>query len=179
MTQYDAITQIAPELQPYLANADHIDVKTITGDVTLREFLAGTFSYYPGWLKSLYAIRWGFVRLLGMKQEGLPQTVHLRAEDISMTPGDKATFFTIEAASEDLFWLASAKESHLAAYLGVAREDLGNGRSRFHVITIVHYRQWTGPIYFNVIRPFHHLVVAKMMQAGVAYQSPDLVGDYA
>ncbi|NQY75258.1 MAG: DUF2867 domain-containing protein [Candidatus Margulisbacteria bacterium] len=26
---------------------------------------------------------------------------------------------------------------------------------------------WTGPIYFNLIRPIHHLVVTKMAKAGV------------
>jgi len=102
--------------------------------------------------------------------------VQLRPEDVSMTPGENAAFFTIDAAVEDEFYLASATESHLTAYLGVVREGLENGRSRFHVITIVHYHKWTGPLYFNVIRPFHHLVVAQMAQSGADYQVPELAG---
>jgi len=183
MKKIDPIIQAVPDLQPFLAGADHIDVKVVEGDVTLREFLAGMFSYYPGWLKFLYRVRWGFVRLLGMKQEGIPQTVQLRPEDVSMIPGENAAFFTIDAASEDKFYVASASESHLTAYLGVVREPVDNDhfdklsdrRSRFHVITIVHYHKWTGPLYFNVIRPFHHLVVAKMAQSGAVYHTPDLV----
>jgi hypothetical protein len=42
--------------------------------------------------------------------------------------------------------------------------------NRFLVVTIVHYRHWTGPVYFNVIRPFHHIVVWQMMKAGARYQ---------
>ena len=68
----------------------------------MRAFIAGLFSYMPWWLKALYGVRWAFVRLLGMKQEGVP---------------------------------------------------------------IVDYRHWTGPVYFNVIRPFHHLVVAAMLRS--------------
>jgi hypothetical protein len=183
MSTIDLIIQAVPELQPFLADADHIDVKVVEGNVTLREFLAGMFSYYPGWLKFLYRVRWGFVRLLGMKQEGIPRMVQLRPEDVSMMPGEKAAFFTIEAASEDAFWLAGAIESHLTAYLGVVREDvgdkLGNGRSLFHVITVVHYHKWTGPVYFNVIRPFHHLVVAQMAQFGTTYQKSELAAGKA
>jgi len=28
----------------------------------------------------------------------------------------------------------------------------------------VHYRSWAGPVYFNTIRPFHHIVVGSMMK---------------
>lgn len=35
-------------------------------------------------------------------------------------------------------------------------------------ITTVYYKHWTGPVYFNLIRPFHHLVVSRMAQYDVA-----------
>ena len=122
-----------------------------------------------GWIKNLYRIRWGFVRLLGMKQEGIPQSSHMRMQpsDVPMRAGEDATFFTVEMAEDGRFWIASTTESHLTAYLGVVVEPLAQG-NRFHVLTIVHYHNWTGPVYFNVIRPFHHIVVGKMAQAGVA-----------
>ena len=158
-----------PELTPLLEGANHVDIKVVEGDMSMREFIAGMFSYYPSWIKNLYRVRWGFVRLLGMKQEGIPQTSHMRMrpEDVSLIPGEKATFFTVEMAEDGRFWVAGASESHLDAYLGVVVEPLAKG-NRFHVITIVHYNNWTGPVYFNVIRPFHHLVVSKMAKAGVA-----------
>ena len=161
-----------PALAALVSEADHVDIKNADGNVSLREFIAGMFSYYPGWLKNLYRIRWGFVRLLGMKQKGLPQPVQMQPEDVSMIPGDKATFFTVTAAEDGRFWAASASESHLTAYLAVVMEPLAD-RNRFQVITIVQYHNWTGPVYFNVIRPFHHIVVRKMAQAGAGYRSDD------
>lgn len=168
-----------PELMPLLEGANHVDIKVVEGEMTMREFIAGMFSYYPSWIKNLYRVRWGFVRLLGMKQEGIPQSSHMRMrpEDVSLTPGEKATFFTVEMAEDGRFWVAGASESHLDAYLGVVVEPLAEG-NRFHVITIVHYNNWAGPVYFNVIRPFHHLVVSKMAKAGVANsQNLQIVGD--
>jgi hypothetical protein len=161
----DLITTV-PELQSLLANADHVDVKKISGPVSLREFLAGMLSYNPGWIKFLYAVRWGFVRLLGMKQSGIPQEIGVRPEEVAMTPGAKASFFTVKAASEDHYWAAGITEAHLTAHLAVVARPQAAG-NHFEVVTIVHYHKWTGPLYFNVIRPFHHLVVKKMAQAGV------------
>lgn len=174
MSKINALFQTVPELQPYTHNANHIDVYTTTGEATMREYLARAFSYEPGWMKFLYHLRGGFVRLLGMKQDGIPEFPELRPEDVSMTPGEKLVFFTVETASED-FWLASIKDTHLKANLGVVREEIGNGRSRFYFITIVHYLHWTGVVYFNVIRPFHYLVVAQMAKAAARYPKSETV----
>ena len=163
------IQQIAA-LTPLLAGADHIDVKTIEGDLSMREFIARMLSYQPGWITFLYQLRRVFVRLLGMKQQGIPRASALRAEDVSLTPGDSAYFFKVMAASPDHYWFAGATESHLTAKLGVVVEPLGTGRKRFYVVTVVHYHRWTGRVYFNVIRPLHHFVVGSMMKAAVKPQ---------
>jgi len=173
MTNTNTIVQTTPELQPFLPNADHVDVITAIGDVTMREFLAGTFSYNPGWLTFLYRVRGKFVRLLGMKQEGVPQFPEVRPEEVCMTPGENMAFFTVKTASEQV-WIAGIEDTHLSAELSVVKEAGENGRFRFHIVTIVHYHNWSGILYFNVIRPFHHLVVAKMAQAGANYQTSPL-----
>ena len=160
------IIQQTPAILSYAQNAHHIDVKQFEATITLREFLAGMFSYYPAWIKFLYRIRWGFVRVLGMKQEGIPQMHHIRPEDVNFTKGDKQAFFTVYDTQEEAHWLAGASESHLTAYLGVIAEPTGGQMTKFHVVTIVHHNRWTGRVYFNVIRPFHHVVVHKMGQAG-------------
>lgn len=154
--------------QPFLRDADHYDEKAIEGEQSLREFLAGFLSYYPAWIKGLYGIRAGFVRLLGMKQE-MPEggTPKLKPSDIHFEGGKPGTIFVVDAGHEDSHWIASASDKHLTAHIMVAVEPLGGARKRFHVGTVVHYHNWAGPVYFNVIRPFHHVVVSQMMKAGV------------
>jgi len=166
---HKAITSV-DAIKEALKEADHVDVKSIDGAVSMRTFIAGMLNYYPAWIKTLYRIRWGFVRLLGMKQQGIPDDIGMGPEDVPMTPGETATFFTVDSASEEHYWLVSISEAHLTAHLGVVVEPLTDGRNRFYTITIVHYNKWTGPVYFNVIRPFHHIVVGQMMQAGVKSQ---------
>ncbi|UCD31297.1 MAG: DUF2867 domain-containing protein [Desulfobacterales bacterium] len=45
---------------------------------------------------------------------------------------------------------------------------MDNHENRFYVMTTVFYKHWTGQVYFNLIRPFHHLVVARMAKSGLA-----------
>jgi hypothetical protein len=157
--------------QPYFDGADVIDLKSTEAEVTLREFLAGFLSYYPAWIQALYGVRAVFVRLLGMKQEGMPRGWQLRPEQVRFEVGGRCTIFIVEAAIEDDYWIGSASDSHLAAYLMIAAEPLVDGRTRFHVGTTIKYRNWAGPVYFAFVRPFHHLVVLAMMRAGVRARS--------
>lgn len=161
-----SIDQI-PEIAPLLEGADHVDIKVVEGAVTLRQFVAALFSYQPGWITFLYRVRAVFVRLLGMRQEGMPRPMKMRPEDVPMTPGGPAAFFTVVAAQEDRYLFAEVVDTHLTAKLGVVVAPLDHERRRFYVVTVVHYHKWTGPVYFNVIRPFHHLVVGRMARAGV------------
>jgi hypothetical protein len=127
----------------------------------LREFIANMMNYHPRWLSMLYRVRRFFVAMLGMRQDSIPASPGWRAEAVPMRAGHAASFFTVRAAEEDRFWIASAEERHLRAALCVVREA-----GLFSLVTIVHYRDWSGPIYFNAIRPFHHLVLARMARAG-------------
>jgi len=92
----------------------------------------------------------------------MPRPQHLRPEDIPMMPGSTASFFTVRHAEEEHVWVVAATDKHLEALLAVVAEPASGSRRRFHVVTLVHYRNWAGPVYFNVIRPFHHLVVGGM-----------------
>lgn len=155
------------ELQPLFDHANHIDVKTVKGDVSMREFIAGMLSYQPGWMTFLYGVRAVFVRTLGMRQAGIPTKTNLSPSQINMQPGQSAGFFKVRTAKEEAYWAVEAEDKHLKATLVVVIEPINPKLKRFYVITIVHYHHWTGPVYFNVIRPFHHLVVGQMAKAGV------------
>ncbi|GAB1420048.1 hypothetical protein MASR2M15_01240 [Anaerolineales bacterium] len=162
--------QSIPAIKQLLETANYVDIKEIDSQVNLRQFLAGCFNYYPSWMMFLYWIRGGFVRLLGMKQKGVPKAPHLTPEKIKLEAGRYLSFFKIETAEEDHFVITSADDKHLTAYLAVVvREE--NQHKHYEALTIVHYKHWTGPIYFNVIRPLHHLVAIKMLHAGANYQS--------
>ncbi|HEX2909132.1 MAG TPA: DUF2867 domain-containing protein [Phototrophicaceae bacterium] len=162
----NTFVQQFPGVAELLRDANHIDTQTVEGQISLRQFIAGTLSYQPRWVTGLYYIRWAFVRLLGMKQEGIPDHTRFSAADVPMIPGEYLGFFKVDAAQEDRYWVSSIEDQHLAAHLVAAVEPCGD-RYRFYATTIVHYRNWAGPIYFNAIRPFHLLLVALAVRSAV------------
>ena len=158
-----------PELAAYLDNADHVDVKTIEGDVSLRHFVAGMLSYDPWWIVLLYQLRTLRVAMLGLVKHETPAALpSLTPEKVPFEPGETASFFVVRAAKENAYWVSETPEDkHLTAFFGVVAAPSTSSLNRFHVFTSVRYLHWTGPVYFNIIRPFHHLVVSRMMKAGI------------
>jgi hypothetical protein len=155
-----------PELAPVLAGVDHVDVKVVESRASLREFLAAMLAYQPGWVTFLYGVRRVLVRFLGLRQPGVPHALRLTPAAVPMTPGRKLAFFQVQGAAEDRYWVGAAADKHLTGTLAVVAAPPGAGRRRFYVVTVVHYHNWAGPVYFTLIRPFHHLVVGRMAQAG-------------
>lgn len=155
-----------PELADLLPTADVVDVKTVTGSVTLREFTAGSLSYKTGWIKGLWAVRTMLAKALGLKSAETPAETRLRPEDISFTPGDPLSFFTVVRGVEQHYLLLEVSDTNLVAHLAIVTDEAFPVRE-FKVITLVHYRRKLGRLYFEAIRPFHHLVVNSMARAGV------------
>jgi len=168
----NTIAQI-PEIARLLKGSNYVDVKTIEGQTSLRQFIAAMLSYYPGWIVFLYRLRAILVKLLGLYKHPAPEALpELDTEDVSFMVDEAVTFFTVRLAEENHYWVGETPEDkHLRAYFAVVVESLEDNHKRFHVATIVYYKHWTGPVYFNLIRPFHHLVVGRMMRAGVAGNS--------
>lgn len=163
------IAAIVPNLYQLAQSCDHIDVKTYTGHGRMDQFLSGFLSYMPAWVKGLYGVRAVFVRLLGMRQQSIASAAfQLAPTQIPMQAGANANVFIVQAAAPESYWLASATDKHLTAYLCVIATPEKENSRQFHVITLVQYHHWTGPVYFNTIRPFHHVVVDQMARAGLA-----------
>jgi len=166
MSTHDVVRTI-PALAGLANGADRIHVKSVACGKTLREFLAAILSYMPGWMRFLFRVRGVFVRVLGARQDAIPLRLSLAPEDVSFVPGDEGGFFNVVSAEEERYWIGEAKDRILSGYLGVVVEPLEDGAKRFHIITMAKYHHWTGPIYFNVINPFHHIVVLYMARAAV------------
>lgn len=155
-----------PELASLLKGANHIDVKTVRSKKSLRDFLASMFNYQPGWVTFLYGVRSVLVRFLGLRKSGIPRPLKVKPEAIPFQTGANLSFFRVRLAKEENYIVAEVDDTHLKATLVIVVEQTEGQTRNFHVATVVNYHKWTGPVYFNLIRPFHHFVVQGMARAG-------------
>lgn len=166
-SQYGSYASV---MQPFLAGADHVDTKSVKGAVSLDRFLMGMLTYSPWWLRILYGLRAGVAKVLGLnEQRKEADSIDFMPRQISFRTDEKALFFKVRIAKKNEYWIAETPvDKHLKAYVAILAQPAESEYTDFQVVTMVHYKHWTGPVYFNLIRPFHHLVVSRMARAGVS-----------
>lgn len=147
----------APEIAALAAGADFVDLRGVRGEVAFTDLLMGILTYQPAWIAFLFRCRSVLAWLLGLEDAGT-STPPFTAEQV-MHVGEAVDFFKVFSAAEEHHWIGVASDKHLNAYLTLWAESSPDGTKRYWTSTIVHYKHWTGPVYFNIIRPFHHLIV--------------------
>ncbi|TDD84778.1 DUF2867 domain-containing protein [Actinomadura darangshiensis] len=160
-----------PELAGLLAGADHVGVRTVESEATLREFTAGAMGWRPAWMRGLFKARALFARLLRLREPDVPLGTPARPEDLSFTPGDHIAFFTVTDAAEERYLVLETTDDHLTAWLAITTAPSADPRTRFELATLVKYHRRAGRFYFGVIRPFHHMIIAGMAAAGARASS--------
>ena len=157
-----------PELRAVLHGADVVRVLSVEGKKGLAEFLTAMFAYRPGLVRLLYRLRAVLVRLIGIRQIPLPAMDEWLPPDVPMLSCGNIWFFSVSLADKQRYWIGCCPhERHLTGYMGVVAEPLGQGRQRFHMLTIVHYKHWTGRLYFLLITPFNLFFMHKLARAGL------------
>ncbi len=157
-----------PEIKALLEDADYIGLKVIESEDGLKSVLSKMFSYRPALVRLLYRIRSPFVRLLGFKQDAMPDLEEWIPDDFPMLPCGNVWFFTVQKVEQGRFWIAGCpRDRHLDADMAVVAQPIGAKRNRFYIATTVRYKHWTGPVYFNVIRWFSMILVNRMARMAV------------
>ena len=152
-----------PEIKALFEDADYIGLKVIESEDALKSVLSKMFSYRPVLVRLLYRLRSPFVRLLGFKQDTMPALKEWIPDEFPMLPCGNVWFFTVRKVEKERFWIAGCpRDRHLDADMAVVAQPIGGKRSRFYIATIVRYKHWTGPVYFNVIRLFSMILVNRM-----------------
>ena len=152
-----------PEIDALLEDADHIGLKVIESEDCLESVLSKMFSYRPALVRLLYRIRSPLVRLLGFRQDTMPEMKEWLPDEFPMLPCGNVWFFTVQKVEKERFWIACCpRDRHLDADLAVVAKPICGKRNRFYIATIVRYKHWTGPVYFNVIRLFSMFLVNRM-----------------
>jgi hypothetical protein len=152
-----------PTIRKLVTGADHVGINTVVIDADLETFLKTIFTYRPRLIRLLYRLLAPLVRLLGFRQDPMPAMAEWIPDEFPMLSCGNIWFFTVGRVKPDHYWVAGCpRDRHLDADLAVVAEPLRPGCHRFHIVTVVRYKHWTGPLYFNLIRLFNLLLVNRM-----------------
>ena len=123
------------------------------------DIMISFWSDFPGWVNALFKLRNFLVKFVGLKgsqektMEELEKCIRTRS----------STGLASVPAKNNNETVLLLTDKHLNAYLSVYIE---NNKSIF-VITLVHYKNKLGRIYFFFVRPFHGLIVRSMLKRSI------------
>ncbi len=122
---------------------------------SLEDITKKIFGKAPKWIERLMQLRNYLVKFIGLKSEK-PEGWHE-----NFVKGGYVSFFKIFIIEENETILG-ADDSHLKFRVSV----LDNGAPEFNikVTTLVEYQNRTGKIYMFFVKPFHRVVVKRMVK---------------
>lgn len=149
-------TKLTDDLKSLLPMIDFEDTFSTTNHInSIEEITNLVFNTTPNWVNALFTIRNNVVGFFGIKTE-IPDDYNEKFK-----VGGYVKFFKIYSISDNKIILG-ADDSHLN-FRALVINDKSDSYN-IKVITLVEYNNLKGRIYMGVIRPFHRLVVKRMVR---------------
>lgn len=139
-----------------LKQIDFVDTFTTTNHTNnIEEITKLVFTTTPKWIKSLFVFRNKIAGWFGLKTE-MPNDYNE-----TFKVGGYLKFFRIYSIS-DTEVILGADDSHLN-FRALISDDKSDSYN-IKVITLVEYNNFKGKMYMSVIKPFHRLIVRRMVK---------------
>ena len=143
--------------------ADYSDVFACVTDTPKEiipdDIMVNFWTDFPQWINALFKLRNFLVKFVGLKSA---EKDNVKELEKCIRTGEAYDFVSVPAKSGNETVLLLS-DSHLKAYLSVHVES-GNEHKTISAITLVHYKNLLGRIYFFIIRPFHGLIVKSLLK---------------
>lgn len=113
----------------------------------------------PKWVSFLFRIRNSIVKLIGLEAD------KTNKEELEKCIRENKSYkiFSVVSKSQNETVL-KLSDKHLDAYMSIFIANQDNNFQTLYSITVVHFHNRLGYVYFNIIRPFHAIVVKSMLK---------------
>jgi hypothetical protein len=147
--------------------ADYVDVFSCIvskkQEITSDELLVNLWTDQPKWLKLLFNLRHILVKPLGLKAENVSKKEDLEGFTNCIRSGGTYGIVSVPSKSSNET-IMQIKNKHLDCTISIHIRDNENNKQLISAITLVHFHNKLGVKYFQVIRPFHKLIVRKGLE---------------
>ncbi|MHA7108610.1 DUF2867 domain-containing protein [Sunxiuqinia elliptica] len=119
----------------------------------------------PAWIDTLMAIRDQLVKLVGLKTSDLHKAKQQELDELKFEPGEQLGIFKLYARSENELILGK-DDKHLdfRVSLLLDRPNAETTQKKIAITTAVQFNNLFGRIYFVPVKPFHQLIVRRMLK---------------
>jgi len=136
----------------------------VPGEMTysVDDLQVSFWTVMPGWVNALFKLRNVLVKPFGLKGGEGDSTFQKMMEQTIRTGGSNG--MTSVPFKNDRETVLKLSDKHLDAYASVyVRKD--TPKPEVTVITVVHYHNRLGKVYFFFIKPFHKIIVKSTLKS--------------
>jgi len=123
------------------------------------------FTSAPNWASILFELRNKIVAIFGLKTPGKIKNRKELIDNFNCEPNEKLGLFTVYHRDENEVILGE-DDKHLNFRVSLYKESKPNDetRKRLTISTTVKFNNWFGKLYFLPVKPFHKLLVPRMLK---------------
>ncbi len=141
---------------------EYFDIKN---KVSSKDVGKAFFSSAPKWTAWLFELRNRIVSILGLKTPDKAKSRKELLDSFNCEPGERLGLFTVYHRTENEVILGE-DDKHLDFRISLYKENKSDsdGRKSLTLSTTVKFNNWFGKLYFLPVKPFHKLIVPRMLK---------------
>ncbi|RVT76543.1 DUF2867 domain-containing protein [Flavobacterium sufflavum] len=123
------------------------------------------FTSAPNWVGKLFTLRNKIVSLFGLKTSGNSNDRQAQLDNFKCQEGEQLGLFKVFSKTEDELILGEDdKHLNFRISLFIDKQTENHNKSKLVISTTVKFHNAFGRMYFLPVRPFHKLIVPKMLK---------------
>ncbi|MDR2131682.1 MAG: DUF2867 domain-containing protein [Odoribacteraceae bacterium] len=149
--------------------ADYVDVfATEVHDderLTPADLLIAVWTDFPKWVQRLFQLRDCIVKPFGLKTSADEKDFRHQFEEIVRNGGRFQLMNVLAKSANEI--IVQLADTHLTAEMSVHTETSNANQLKINFITIVHFHNVWGKVYFFFVRPFHKMIVKTALKRSI------------
>ncbi|POS02025.1 uncharacterized protein DUF2867 [Flavobacterium croceum DSM 17960] len=135
------------------------------GNIDITKIGKLFFSSGPKWIDNLFVLRNKLVRLLGLKTSGRITDRQKMLDNFKCEKGEQLGLFKVFDKTENEVILGEDdKHLNFRVSLLIDKQTENKTDKNLIISTTVKFNNWFGRLYFLPVRPFHKLIVPKILK---------------
>lgn len=131
--------------------------------LTSTEIGKAFFTSAPKWVDLLFTFRNKIAGVIGLKTSGSIENRKQQLDNFKCEKGERLGLFKIFEKTEKEVILGE-DDKHLNFRVSLLLDKITDGKNKLYISTAVKYNNTFGRLYFLIVKPFHNLIVPKMLK---------------